>query len=66
MDCKDYVTAARVASRIIEDTDLGGFVAASVGAEIVREYLLRSKGGACARMHLQPPGGDDVRPGPLL
>ena len=49
-DCKDYVTAARVASRVLQDSEIeNGFVAASVAAEIVREFLGRSVGGARVR-----------------
>ncbi len=49
-DCKDYVTAARVASRVLQDSEIeNSLVAASVGAEIVREFLCRSAGGARAR-----------------
>ena len=49
-DCKDYVTAARVASRVLQDSEIeNSLVAASVGAEIVREFLCRSVGGARAR-----------------
>ena len=49
-DCTDYVTAARVASRILQDTDIeSGALAASVGAEIVREFLCRSVRGVRVR-----------------
>jgi hypothetical protein len=49
-DCTDYVTAARVASRVLQDSDIeSGALAASIGAEIVREYLCRSVGGARIR-----------------
>lgn len=66
MDCQDYVTAVRVAYSILEDTDLGGALAASVGAEIVREYLLRSMGGARARCSPRSTGEEVLRRRPLL
>ncbi|CAA9381949.1 MAG: hypothetical protein AVDCRST_MAG15-1013 [uncultured Rubellimicrobium sp.] len=67
-DCKDYVTAARVASRVVQDSEIeNGFVAAAVGAEIVREFLSRSVGSARAR-HPHPPTDDQLTRGerPLL
>lgn len=51
-DCTDYETAARVAARVVQCSEIeSGFLAAAVGAEIVREFLLRSPGGARARDH---------------
>jgi hypothetical protein len=58
-DCADYVTAVRVASRILQDSEVENtFVAASVSAEIVREFLCRSVGGTRARQ--RPPSLDDL------
>lgn len=67
-DCKDYVTAARVASRVLQDSEIeNSLVAASVGGEIVREFLCRSAGGARAR-HPHPLLDDQLTHGerPLL
>lgn len=51
-DCTDYETAARVAARVVQGSEIdSGFLAAAVGAEIVREFLLRSPGGVRARGH---------------
>jgi hypothetical protein len=49
-DCTDYATAAMVAARVVQNSEIEhGALAASIGAEIVREYFLRSLLGARAR-----------------
>jgi hypothetical protein len=64
-DCADYEGAARVAARVVEDSGIrSDGVAASVAAEIVREYLLRSAMGARARRPAPPPR-EPVGPGRL-
>lgn len=67
-DCADYETAVRVASGILQDSDVEcSTLAASLGAEIVREFLGRSMGGARARQSGPPLGALQMRRGrPLL
>ncbi len=43
-DCEDYEMAARIACRVLDACDVaGGTLAASIGAEITREVLLRRR-----------------------
>ena len=59
-DCTDYQTATRVAARVLEDSDVeSAALAASLGAEIMRELFLRSMRGARAR---QVPQSEVERP----
>ncbi len=66
VECQDYAMAARVALRVVEEADLGGPVAASVSAEIVREFLFRSVSGARARQTSSPAGEEHARRRPLI
>ncbi len=66
VDCQDYAMAARVALRVIVEADLGGPVAASVSAEIVREFLFRSVSGARARQTSPPASEELARRRPLI
>ena len=64
-DCQDYAAAARVAAGVVEEAGVGGALAAAIGAEIAREYLLRSMHGARARQP-EPRSEDLPRRRPLL
>ncbi len=49
-DCADYEAAVRIADHILDDCRIeGASLAASLGAEIMREYFLRSLRGGRAR-----------------
>ena len=49
-DCTDYEAAVRIADQILDGCRIeGASLAASLGAEIMREYFLRSLRGSRAR-----------------
>jgi hypothetical protein len=59
-DCADYETAVRTADHILQDCELrDASLAASLGAEIMREYFLRSVRGARAR-HVDRPEAESA------
>ncbi|HVG47925.1 MAG TPA: hypothetical protein VM899_07295 [Rubellimicrobium sp.] len=56
-DCADYEAAVRIADRILDGCNIeGAALAASLGAEIMREHFLRSVRGGRARKAPRPDG----------
>jgi len=56
-DCADYETAVRIADRILDGCRIEGAVlAASLGAEVMREHFLRTVRGGRARRAPRPEG----------